>query len=70
MTTLWLMLAAVEVTSLIRIETIFGRKTWLEDLAIVGAMYTGWYKFCTYRVVKGILLSRWKSKEKESLKRS
>ena len=51
-------------------ETIFERKTWLKDLAIVGAMYTGWYKFCTYRVVKGILLSRWKSKEKEALKRS
>jgi hypothetical protein len=41
MTTLWLMLAAVEVTGLIWMETIFERKTWLEDLAIVGAVYTG-----------------------------
>jgi hypothetical protein len=56
-------------------ETIFGRETWLEDPMIVdfGAILSCAYwlvLFIIYRAARGILLWRWKRKEKKSLKSS
>jgi len=69
------MLVAAEVTSMIWIETTFGRDTWLEDLMIVdfGAILSCAYwlvLFTIHRAAEGILLRRRKRKEKKSLKSS
>jgi len=72
---LWLMLVTAEVTSMIWMETILGRETWLEDLMIVDfdAILSCAYwlvLFTIYRDVRDILLWRRNRKEKKSLKSS
>jgi hypothetical protein len=71
----WLMLVAAEVTSMVWMEAIFGRETWVEDPMIVdfGAILSCayWLVLSTiYRTIKGILLWLQKREEKKSLKNS
>jgi len=70
-----LMLVAAEVTSMIWMETIFGRETWLEDLMIVdfGAILSCACQLVLSTIdrdVRDILLWRRKRKGKLSLKSS